>query len=57
MSGDVPVLPEYQKHMKQWFTVGSMQIEKLADVTIYPDFIREQIYHLDTVPQHFVTRA
>lgn len=34
MSGDVPVLPEYQKHMKQWFTVDSMPIEKLADVTI-----------------------
>ena len=24
MSGDVPVLPEYQKHMKQWFTVDSI---------------------------------
>lgn len=37
--------------------IGWMPIEKLADITIYPDFIKEQIYHLDTAPLHFVTRA
>jgi hypothetical protein len=34
-----------------------MPIEKLADITIYPDFIKEQSYNMDAVPQHFVTRA
>ena len=34
-----------------------MPIEKLADLTIYPDFIKEQIHNLGVAPQHFVTRA
>lgn len=34
-----------------------MPVDKLADLTIYPDFIKEEINNLDTAPQHFVTRA
>ena len=37
--------------------LGWMPIEKLADLTIYPDFIKEQIFNMDAPPQHFVTRA
>ena len=36
--------------------LGWMPIEKLPDVTIYPEFIKEQIYNLDATLQHFVTR-
>ena len=36
--------------------LGWMPVEKLPDVTIYPEFIKEQIYNLDAVPQHFVTK-
>lgn len=34
-----------------------MPIEKLAELTIYPEFIKEQIYNLDAASMHFVTRA
>ena len=36
--------------------LGWVQIEKLADMRIYPEFIKEQIYNLDAAPRHFVTR-
>ena len=36
---------------------GWMPIEKLPYVTIYPEFIKEQIYNLNAAQQHFVTRA
>lgn len=37
--------------------LGWMPIEKLANLTIYPDFIKETIYELDAPPRHFITRA
>lgn len=37
--------------------IGWLPIDKLSDVTIYPEFIREQIHHLEDTPRHFVTRA
>ena len=37
--------------------LGWVPIEKLAELTIYPEFIREQIFYLDAPPLHFVTRA
>lgn len=37
--------------------VGWMPIEKLKDVTVYPEFLKEEIYRLDEPMKHFVTRA
>ena len=36
--------------------LGWIPIEKMADVTIYPEFIKEQIHNLDAEPQHFATK-
>lgn len=37
--------------------LGWMPIEKLKDITIYPEFLKQQIFHLDAPIQHFITRA
>lgn len=37
--------------------LGWMPVEKLADVTIYPDFIKKTIFELDAPPRHFITNA
>ena len=37
--------------------IGWMPIESLKDVTIYPEFLKEEIFSLDSAPKHFVTRA
>ena len=55
---DIPDTGEFMSHKDNCNVVlGWMPIEKLADLTIYPDFIKEQICNLDAAPQHFVTRA
>ena len=55
---DIPDTGEFVSHKDNCNVVLEwMPIEKLADITIYPDFIKEQIYNMDAVPQHFVTRA
>ena len=55
---DIPDNGEFVDHKDNCNVVlGWMPIEKLAEITNYPDFIKEQIYNMDVVPQHFVTRA
>ena len=55
---DIPDTGEFVSHKDNCdVLLGWMPIERLADVTIYPEFIREQIFDLDAQPQHFVTRA
>lgn len=55
---DIPDTGEFVPHEDNCDVVlGWMPIEKLVDVTIYPDFIKEQIHNLDAATQHFVTRA
>ena len=55
---DIPDTGEFVSHKDNCNVVlGWMPIEKLADLTIYPDFIKEQIHNLDAPLQHFVTRA
>lgn len=36
---------------------GWLPVEELANVTVYPSFIREAIYDRDAPLRHFVTRA
>ena len=55
---DLPENGEFVPHRDNpGVLVGWMPIEKLHGLTIYPDFIKEQIFRLDAAPQHFVTRA
>ena len=55
---DIPDTGEFVSHTDNCnIVLGWMPIEKLADVTIYPDFVKEQIYNLDVAQRHFVTRA
>ena len=57
-SSDIPDNGEFVSHKDNCNVVlGWMPIEKLVDLTIYPDFIKEQIHNLDAAPQHFVTRV
>ena len=37
--------------------ITKILLEKLAELTIYPEFIKKQIFNLDVPPLHFVTRA
>lgn len=37
--------------------VGWLPIDELSNITIYPDFIKECIHHLDDVPSHHITFA
>lgn len=57
-SYDIPDTGEFVSHKDNCNVVlGWMPIERLAGVTIYPDFIKKTIYELDTPPRHFITRA
>lgn len=37
--------------------IGWMPIEKIQSVTIYPEFLKEEIYHLDQPIKHFVSKG
>ena len=55
---DIPDIGEFVSHKDNCNVVlGWMPVEKLTDVTIYPDFIKQTIYELDAPPKHFITRA
>ena len=55
---DIPDMGEFVSHKDNCNVVlGWVPIEGLQNLTIYPDFIKNQIYHLDMAPQHFVTGA
>ena len=55
---DIPDIGEFVSHKDNCNVVlGWISIEQLANLTIYPDFIKETIYELDAPPRHFITRA
>lgn len=37
--------------------MGWMPIDKLEAVTIYPEFLKEEIFHLDGPMKHFISRG
>lgn len=37
--------------------IGWMPIEKLQELTICPEFLKEEIYHLDEPMKHFISRG
>ena len=55
---DIPDTGDFAPHLDNRNVVlGWLPIEKLADLTIYPDFIKETIHDLSSPPRHFTTRA
>lgn len=55
---DIPDTGEFVSHKDNCNVVlGWMPIDELTDLTIYPDFIKEHVHHLDEAPAHFITRA
>lgn len=37
--------------------IGWMPIEQIQNVTIYPEFLKEEIYHLDGPMKHFISKG
>ena len=37
--------------------IGWMPIEEIKNVTIYPEFLKEEIYHIDEPMKHFVSKG
>lgn len=37
--------------------IGWMPIEKIQNITIYPEFLKEEIYHLDGSTKHFISKG
>lgn len=55
---DIPDDGEFVSHKDNCnVVIGWMQIEKLQEVTIYPEFLKEEIYHLDETMKHFVSHG
>ena len=55
---DIPDNGEFVSHKDNCnVVIGWMPIEKLQEITIYPEFLKEEIYHLDEPMKHFVSKA
>lgn len=55
---DVPEDGEFVSHKDNCnVVIGWMPIEKLQDITIYPEFLKEEIYRLNEPMKHFVSRG
>lgn len=37
--------------------IGWIPIEEIQSITIYPEFLKNEIYHLDEPMKHFVSRG
>ncbi|MGM9664278.1 MAG: NUDIX hydrolase [Eubacteriales bacterium] len=37
--------------------IGWMPIEELQNITVYPEFLKKEVYHLDESIKHFVSRG
>ena len=55
---DIPDRDEFVPHKDNCdVLIGWMPIANLKNITIYPEFIKKEIYDLNGSPKHFVTRA
>lgn len=55
---DIPDLGEFVPHKdNSHVVIGWLPLEQLANVTIYPEFIKQEIHHLGEGMKHFVTYA
>ena len=57
-SASLPDLGRFIPHKdNSHVVIGWLPIEQLQDVTIYPEFLKQEIDHLDGGMKHFVTHA
>ena len=55
---DIPDDGEFVSHKDNCnVVIGWMPIKKLQEITIYPEFLKEEIYHLDEPMKHFFSRG
>lgn len=57
-SSDIPDTGEFVSHKDNCnVLIGWMSIEEIQNITIYPEFIKTEIYHLDEPMKHFVSKS
>lgn len=57
-NSDIPDTGEFISHKDNCnVVIGWMPIEEIKNVTIYPEFIKEEIYQLDGPIKHFVSEG
>ena len=55
---DIPNNGEFVSHKDNCnVMIGWMPIENLQEITIYPEFLKEEIYHIDEPMKHFVSKG
>ena len=53
----IPLTDEFVPHKdNDNVLIGWMPVENLKNITIYPAFLKEEIFSLDSPPKHFVTK-
>ena len=58
ISGDFPDAGEFLPHRDNArVEYGFVPLEKLKNITVYPDFIKDRIFALADHPEHFITHA
>ncbi len=54
---EIPDNEEFVSHKDNCnVVIGWLDIEEISDITIYPEFLKEEIHHLDGAIKHFVSR-
>lgn len=57
-NSDIPDTGEFVSHKDNCnVVIGWIPIEEIQNVTIYPEFFKEEIYHLDEPIKHFVSEG
>ena len=57
-NSDIPVTDEFVPHKDNSSVhIGWMPIDELKGITVYPEFLKDEVFHLDSPPKHFVSRG
>ena len=55
---EIPDIGEFVSHKDNCnVVIGWMPIEEIQNVTIYPEFLKREIYHLDEPMRHFISKG
>ena len=54
----IPDNDEFVSHKDNYnVVIGWMPIEEIQNVIIYPEFIKNEVLHLDEYPKHFISKS
>lgn len=57
IDGEIPDNGTFISHKDNGnIEVGWLPIEEIQNITIYPEFLKQEIYHLDSPIKHFITK-